>query len=194
MTEATNVWTKAMVVLTLLLSPHNATAEDRVLEFQSGFALSEPSIDDFGISPSVVSQVRYSVKEWVFVSGHLSGELAIDEKDVERVKIAQMLAVGAGAGLSLDLWSRLTFYGAGQVEWLNAWNWPKTSGKRDNVHDGLRLGPTAGLTVWLGRIWGHSLGLEGHFAYLQTRIDGQWFGATRGGLFLSGVLLPDPAL
>ena len=169
-----------------------AAAAERTLEFSGGYVFSGLAQTGFEVSPGLDMQARYFLGRTFFVSGHLSGDLLIDMNDPERAEAVPALGLGLGAGVRLELPWRFSAYGGGQAEWVNLWNWPRAGAPRHAVHDGLRLAPTAGLALRLGRLWRHAMAIEARMLAGGSRIDGRWHRTLRGGLSLTGVLLPEP--
>jgi hypothetical protein len=185
------------VIVTALLGGAPATsAQERHLDFQGGFVMSSPVTESFTFFPGISLQSRWFVAEHAYVAGIQSADLGIDDRNPERVEEVGMIGLGAGAGVCAGSALGLTGFAGAQLEWLQAWDWPVGDRDANEFHGGLRGGPAAGVAVGLGRFWGHPMAIEAKVAYLFYRVpegDGGALSGWQSGLFLTGVLFPEPA-
>lgn len=197
----------AAMVLAIVGAASAALADppERDVDFSGGFVVNQAPSDSFESFPGLTLQARYFATDWLYVAGVVSGDLGIDFRNPESGNTVPILGLGLGSGLYRDLGSRLTGYAGARVEWLNAWNWPVGDLGSKDFHTGVRVGPTAGISLRVAHAFGHPMSLEIGASYLYYRVpqpeyvimvDPGTAPETHKGLqvgfFLTGVLFPEP--
>lgn len=172
----------------LVVAAGEAHGEPRVLDFRGGYTLTEPADADRCYAVGLLFDVRrYGPGLWVSASVSAETELDVFHPPADD----RTVAVGTGAGTFVDLGSRVTLLAGLRLDALTASHWPGATSRTY----GVRAGPTASAVVVLGHVWRHPMGIEARvdgLAYDMARGDSRtlW----QGGLFVWGVLLPDPPL
>jgi hypothetical protein len=175
----------ATMVATVSAVPAAASAEEpRTIDFQGGLAWHQPIQEGFDPIPAVGLELRAYSPRGLWLSGAAAVEPSVDLRNPEHGELHTLFGVGVGAGLWLDLGTRITLYGGGRLEWAH-----------EGERDGVRLGPVGSLAVLVGHAWGHPMALEAKLSWLNTFMDsGADARGWQGGLYLSGTLFPDRPL
>jgi hypothetical protein len=194
-----STWAFATVSVLAVLGHAEASpgsVEDRTLDFSGGLSLGPAHPDVACCLAGVRLQLRWLPPyRWLHVGALAAYELGADDRNPERLRRLDAVALGAIGGVHHDFLAPLTLALDGRLEWLNLWHYP--NGERsEGVHNGVRAGPEAAVTAWLGRAWGHGLAVELRIAYLVSTVpvfgESTWRGWQLGVAF-GGVLSPEPS-
>lgn len=197
----------AVMVWGILGATSTAWAEppERDVDFSGGFVVNQAPSESFESFPGVTLQARYFATDWLYVAGVVSGDLGFDLRNPESGNTVPMLGLGVGSGLYRDIGTRLTGYAGARVEWLQAWHWPVGDIGSKDFHTGVRVGPTAGISLRVTEAFGHPMSLEIGASYLYYRVPQSEYvimaepgsapethKGLQVGFFLTGVLFPEP--
>jgi hypothetical protein len=166
--------------------------EPRRLDFAGGLVLHQPLVDGLSAIPGLGMLVRAYGGGWAWASLGLSLEPTADLRNPEQGALMTTTALDLGVGAYKDIGGRLTLYAGGRTSALYLSQSERFS---------WRLGPMLGAALLVGHAWGHPMSLEAQaqwsrFAQATTDDPGaeERSSAWQGGLYVTGVLLPDRPL